>query len=70
MFWSQGAKWQRAKEELIPNQIQNAKKLNINGTLKMETGIKGTSTFWHRLVAILKNKTVEALKIEREMKFD
>ena len=41
----------------------------------MKTGIKRASTFWHRFVAILKNKTVvpEALKIERgmnRMKFD
>ena len=41
----------------------------------MKTGIKRASTFWHRLVAILKNKTVvpEAFKIERgmnRMKFD
>ena len=41
----------------------------------MKTGIKRASTFWHKFVAILKNKTVvpEALKIERgmnRMKFD
>ena len=41
----------------------------------MKTGIKRASTFWHRFVAILQNKTVvpEALKIERgmnRMKFD
>ena len=72
MFWSQNIKWQRAKEKLIPNQIQNAKTLKINGTLEMKTGLKRARTFWHSFVAILKNKTVvpEALKIEREMKFD
>ena len=41
----------------------------------MKTGIKRASAFWHRFVAILKNKTVvpEALNIERgmnRMKFD
>ena len=41
----------------------------------MKTGIKRASAFWHRFVAILKNKTVvpEALKNERgmnRMKFD
>ena len=41
----------------------------------MKTGIKRASPFWHRFVAILKNKTVvpEALNIERGMngmKFD
>ena len=38
----------------------------------MKTGIKRASTFWHRFVTILKNKTVipepEVLEIEREMK--
>ena len=76
MFWSQNTKWQRARETMyFPSQIQNAKTLKINGTLKMKTGIKKASTFWDRFVAILKNKTVvsEALKIERGMnimKFD
>ena len=44
----------------------------IIGTLKRKTGIKRARTFWHRFVAILKSKTVvpEALKIEREIKFD
>ena len=51
-------KRQRAKEKLIPSQIQNAKTRKINGTLKKKTGIKRASTFWHKLVAILKNKTV------------
>ena len=51
------------------------KTLKINATLKMKTGIKRASAFWHRFVAILKNKTVvpEALNIERgmnRMKFD
>ena len=41
----------------------------------MKTGIKRASAFWHRFVAILKNKIVvpEALNIERgmnRMKFD
>ena len=41
----------------------------------MKTGIKRASAFWHRFVAILKNKTVvpEAFNIERgmnRMKFD
>ena len=41
----------------------------------MKTGIKRAGAFWHRFVAILKNKTVvpEALNIERgmnRMKFD
>ena len=41
----------------------------------MKTGIKRASAFWHRFVAILRNKTVvpEALNIERgmnRMKFD
>ena len=72
MIWSQNTKWQRAREtdsEEIPSQIQNAKTLKINGALKMKTGIKRASTFWHKFVAILKNKTVvpEALKIERGM---
>ena len=40
MFWNQNTKWQRAKEKLIPSQIQNAKRLKINGTLKMKTGIR------------------------------
>ena len=36
------------------------------------TALKRASTFWHRFVAILRNKTAvpETLKIEREMKFD
>ena len=63
------------RESGIPSQIQNAKTLKINSTLKMKTRIKRTSTFWHRFVAIMKNKTVvpETLKIERgmnRMKFD
>ena len=71
MFWSQNTKWQRAKEKQILSQIQNGKTLKINGTLKMKTGIRAR-TFWHRFVAILTNKIVvlEALKIERQMKFD
>ena len=43
MFWSQNTKWQRAKEKLISSQIQNAKTVKINGTLKMTTGIKRAS---------------------------
>ena len=60
-----------SKRKVNSESNSNAKKLKINGTLKMKTGIKGASTFWHRFVAILNNKTVviEALKIEREMKF-
>ena len=59
------------QDRLIPSQIQNAKTLKINGTLKMKTGIKRASAFWHRFVAILKNKTVvpEALNIERGTTF-
>ena len=56
-------KWKRAKEEQIQSQIQTAKTIKINGTLKMKTGIKKASTFWYRFVP-------EVLKIEREMKFD
>ena len=70
MFWSQNTKWQRARET---NSESNSKWEDT--TLKMKTGIKRASSFWHRFVAILKNKTVvpEALKIERgmnRMKFD
>ena len=77
MFWSQNTKklYGNEQERLIPSQIQNAKTLKINGTLKMKTGIKRASTFWHRFVAILNNKIVipEVLKVERgmnRMKFD
>ena len=48
---------------------------HVTSCLRMKTGTKRASTFWHRFVALLKNKTVvpEALKIERginRVKFD
>ena len=75
MFFGVRVRNGSGQDRLIPSQIQNAKTLKINGTLKMKTGIKRASAFWHRFVAILKNKTVvpEALNIERgmnRMKFD
>ena len=71
MFWSQNTKWQRARET---NSDSNSKWEDTKnyGTLKMKRDIKRESTFWHRFFPILKKKIVvlEALKIDREMKFD